>query len=153
MTRTSLRLIARIIFFGLCSGAIWSLVPGFLSEILRPGGQALTVIAAGIVTGMILALLLAFPLLKTGWVYGAWLGLLSLPLGAFTFGVSISVVQYLLFNMTGIAYRFVNPRFAPMSAGADYALGSLLPYFAIVLLPCAVLTTLCLQRTLRKARL
>lgn len=143
--------IGRIIFSGLCFGAAWSLIPGRLSEILLPVGQGLTVIVAGMLTGLAVSFLLSIPLLKTGSGTAILLGIVSLPLGAFVFGIVVSLVQLLVLYATGHAYRFVGLRFSPLSIGIQYALGTFIPYFAAFLFPLAISSTCYLQHVLKSA--
>ena len=69
------------------------------------------------------------------------LGLFSLPVGAFTFGVAISFVHLAVETFFGISYRFIVHDFGPIRSGMGYAWGSTLWYPAFVLVPLAVFTS------------
>ena len=148
----------RVVAFGILAGSVWSLVPGVLSELLRDRDQALMVVAAGMATGVVVSLLLYRALLGVPLRGAALLGALSLPLGAFVFGVTISVVHLLAQAVTGATYRFAEGGFGPVTNGVFYAYYSvfygLVPRFGLGLLlfPMAVLTTCCLQRTVSPLR-
>jgi len=134
----------RLITFGATSGVVWSLAPVVLSELLRPPGQMFSVLAAGILTGVVVTLLLAWPLKWCrGWS-AAISGAASLPLGAFLFGIIVSWVHYGLAQWPGVQYRFVQYRFAPLDTGMGYALGvfAFFPWITVVLMPLAIGTTL-----------
>ena len=131
--------------FGILSGVIWSAVPGTLSELFRSPGETATVIVAGGLAGVLVSLALKPVLARFGRWAALWLGILSLPFGAFAFGVFISLVQWLVREFTGVAYRFVEQRFNPFQAGAEYAVFSVISVFAIILFPLAVLTTFLLR--------
>ena len=144
----------KTLVFGSVSGALWSFAPGLLSGLFYKDGQydarstglCITVFVAGILTGIAVSFTLR-PLLKTR---GRWmpvlLGLCSLPLGAFIFGVIISVVHLLVKSVSGTTYTFVEYGFRPISAGADYALYSAISIFALVLYPLSITTTFRLRR-------
>ena len=138
---------------GAAYGAVWSLAPGVLSELMRQPGEAATVIFSGSIAGGLLACALA-PLLARARLWQALLlGLFSLPLGAGLFGFVISWMHWVVMKLTGTHYRFVmqivEPPgyvFGPLKAAGDYVLFSTLSPFAFVFIPLAVLTTLHLRR-------
>jgi hypothetical protein len=131
---------------------VWSLAPGFLSELLRNVGEATSVVIAGAVAGAAVTLLLSPFLTRFKWWGAVLLGVASLPLGAGLFGITVSWIHWIVMRTTGIHYRFVmavvEPPgyvFGPLKAGRDYALYSTFSAFALVLLPLAILTTLHLR--------
>lgn len=141
--------------WGVAYGAVWSLAPGFLSELLRNTGEAVTVVLAGAVTGAVVTLLLAPFLTRFKWWGAVLLGVVSLPLGAGLFGIIVSWIHWIVMRTTGIHYRFVmevvEPPgyvFGPLKAGRDYALYSTCSAFALLFIPLALLTTLHLRRML-----
>jgi hypothetical protein len=150
-----------ILLWGAIYGALWSLAPGILSELMRLSkpGQAATVILTGILTGVLTSSALA-PLLAraTRW-HAVVLGVVSLPLGAWLFGFLISWIHWVVMRLTGVHYRFVmqiveSPGydFAPLQVAKQYALFSTWSPFGFVLIPLAILTTLHLQRSILRCR-
>ena len=142
----------RVLAFGIVSGLIWSLVPGTLSELFRSPGETATVIVSGVLSGIVTSFALAAALARFGRGAAVLFGALSLPLGAFAFGVLLSLVQWLVREFSGTAYRFVAPEFAPLTIGAQYAVLSVISVFALVLFPLAVLTTLLLRRVIHSGQ-
>ena len=135
----------RLIAFGAASGFVWGFVPLTLSELWQSTGLAVSTLFAGSVTGIAVTFVLAGPLqYPQRWIAGV-LGAASLPLGAFLFGVVATWIQFGLSQWLGVTYRFVRHGFEPLQIGRIYALCSLIPWFAIVLVPAAVGTTLMLQ--------
>jgi len=141
--------------WGVAYGAVWSLAPGFLSELLRNHGEAVTVVLAGAVTGALVTLLLAPFLTRSKWWGAVLLGVVSLPLGAGLFGIIVSWIQWMVMRTTGTHYRFVmqvvEPPgyvFGPLKAGGSYAIYSTCSAFAILFIPLAILTTLHLRQML-----
>jgi hypothetical protein len=135
----------KTVLFGATAGALWSAVPGTLSELFRSTGETLSVIATGVITGVLVSLIVWSVFLVLGGRGTLLLGVISLPLGAFLFGILISAVHVVIKMATGTAYRFAQYNFDPLNAGLNYALGSLLSVFVLGLLPLAVFTTWCLQ--------
>lgn len=138
--------------WGVAYGAVWSLAPGILSELMRHPGEAATVILSGSITGVVVACALAPALARSRLWQALLLGVVSLPLGAGLFGFVISWLHWVVMNLTGTHYRFVmqiveSPGyvFAPLKAAKDYALFSALSPFALVFIPLAVLTPLHLR--------
>jgi hypothetical protein len=130
------------------SGLIWSLVPGALSELFRSPGETATVVVSGVLSGILTSFALAAPLARFGRGPVILFGALSLPLGAFAFGVLLSLVQWLVREFSGTGYRFVAHEFASLTAGIQYAVSSVISVFAFVLFPLAVLTTFLLKRAI-----
>ncbi len=149
-----------VVLWGALYGALWSLAPGILSELLRRPGEAATVVFAGIVTGMLVSATLV-PFIrraKRGTVIV--LGVLSLPLGAWIFGIVVSWCQWVVLRLTGTHYRFVmqiveapGSVFDPWRVACDYARGSTLTPLALLFIPLAVLTTLHLRARLLNSSL
>jgi len=142
------------LLWGAIYGALWSLAPGILNELLRMSrpGEAMTTILTGIITGVLVSVTLAPFLRKTRHWQAALLGILSLPMGAWLFGFLISWCHWGVMKLTGIHYRFVmqivEPPgyvFGPLKAARDYALYSTLSPFGLLFIPLAVLTTLHLR--------
>lgn len=75
------------------------------------------------------------------------LGLVSLPVGSFCFGVIVSVLGLILSYTTG-EQRFVAGGFHPFLAGAQYAVFGVISILGIFLIPGAMLTTFLLRSAL-----
>jgi hypothetical protein len=138
----------RIFVFGIVSGLTWSCVPGVLSELFRSAGETATVIVSGVLTGVLISFALGAALRRSRLGEALLLGIAALPLGAFAFGVCLSLVHWVVRQFTGMAYRFADP-FAPIMAGAQYAILGVVTVFAFILFPMAVCTTLLLRRVVR----
>jgi hypothetical protein len=127
----------RIIIFGICSGLAWSLAPGIYGGLFFDPHSPLALILVTCATiGVFVSAMLAWPLLKANhWVITLLLGILALPIGAFCFG---------FFDCL-----FESSQDNPFRIGLMYAFWSTLwPYFAVVLVPSAVLTTFLLWKCL-----
>jgi hypothetical protein len=133
--------IHRVLLFGMASGSVWALVPLALSELWRSTGQTLSVLVAGLLVGMVVSLILYRPLQWNGNSLVLLLGVASLPLGAFLFGFTVSILHLAIWQLTGTSYRFVEYGVRPLQTGGDYALGTMIPLFGVVLIPFAVTTT------------
>jgi hypothetical protein len=68
-------------------------------------------------------------------------GIVALPVGAFVFGVTISVVQLLAQAVFGGHYRTLSDGFEPIQSGFALAIASTLSYFGPLLVPVAMWTT------------
>jgi hypothetical protein len=137
----------RVIAFGAISGLIWSAIAAVLSGL----NIGITVIISGILTGVLVSLALKSPLQ----IYGRWsgfvFGALSLPAGAFVFGVIISLVQMAASRITGSGdFQFIAPDSNPIQNGMAYAFISVVSLFVVALLPLAVLTTFILRAVIHK---
>lgn len=131
----------RLFIFGTVSGLLWSLVPGYLSELMYSSvGQTATVLITGVLTGITVSALLTLPLLWLRIKGIITLGIVALPIGAFLFGFFLSLLQKAVQLWIGPTYRFVEYRFAPVEAGLNYAFFSV-TYFALILIPLSLLTT------------
>lgn len=137
------------VLWGSVYGALWSVAPGVLNELLRQPGEVATVVLSGILTGIVVtfSLVMLLPRCRRPVVW--LLGALTLPLGAGIFGLVISWVHWIVMKLTGTHYRFVmevaGPPgyfFDPLQAARDYALHSTLTVFALLFIPLAILTTL-----------
>jgi hypothetical protein len=144
-----MRIRANILIFGIITGFLWAFVPGILSELLRSDIEISTVLVAGVVTGVLTSIVLSAPAEKSPPVVTLCLGLLALPLGAFLFGISISVTHLAPSLITGTTYRFVETGFHPLRTGFQYAFYSVFSVFALGLFPMAVFTTFLLRTSLR----
>jgi len=140
---------ARVFTFGLVGGLVWAVIAGVLDELFRSRGETLTVLTSGVMSGVAVSFILFVPLARFGRLGGVLLGIASLPLGAFVFGVLASVVQWLAGQLTGETYRFIAYGFTPWRSGAELALLSMISIFAFFLFPLAVLTTFLLRAILR----
>jgi hypothetical protein len=138
----------RVIVFGTTAGAFWSVVPGGLSELFDSLGESISVVISGMLTGILVSAVLFRPLQHVRITGTLFLGFLSLPVGAFVFGVIISIVQLLINILTGISYRFIEYGFKPLHVGIDYAGFSIVSIFALALIPLAIFTTTCLKWSL-----
>jgi hypothetical protein len=146
----------RILIFGMISGLLWSLVPGTLGELFASPGETLTVLGAGVLTGVGVSFLLYLPLARLGRkdpVRSVLIaGILSLPAGAFLFGVVVSSLQLLVHMVTGAKYPFVKYGFEPVETGFFYALLSVASFFVLGCLPLAIFTTWLFHRLVVKER-
>jgi len=140
----------RLIAFGTVSGLVWGVAPLTLLEMWQSDGETLSVLLAGILTGIAVTRLLVWPLCHSNnrWRTVA-IGAASLPLGAFLFGVIGSSIQLGVARWLGVTCELVKNGFQPLHMGVGLAGASLLPMFAIVFLPLAVTTTLLLHRLMR----
>ncbi len=141
---TSLRVLA----FGVASGLIWSVVPGTLNELFRSPRETATVVVSGLLTGVLTPFALSAPLARFGRRATIVFGALSLPFGAFIFGVLHSLARWVLRELSGTTHQFATHTFAPMTTGAEYAVLSVVSIYAIVLFPLAVSTTFLLRRVI-----
>lgn len=136
----------RILMFGGLSGLIWSAAPGVLAGAFdQPDGMVRTLVA-GVVAGTVISALLALVIPRRGRRTAIFLGLGSLPLGAFAFGSVHSLIASLPATSAGAWDRLVEA----CQQGVNYALLSGISVFAPVLFPCAVVTTLALRTFLRQ---
>jgi hypothetical protein len=127
----------RIVIFGACSGLVWSLAPGLYGGLFfSPHIPLVLMLVTCAIIGILVSFLLAIPLMKAKhWVITLPLGVLALPIGAFCFGLFF--------------YLFQNAERNPFTVGLQFAFWSTLwPYFAIILVPSAVLTTVLLWKCL-----
>jgi hypothetical protein len=119
-----------------------------LSELWHSTGEALSVLFAGLLTGIAVTHLLAWPLYHSGRRSALLIGAASLPLGAFLFGIIASWVHFGLVQWPGVEYCFARDRFDPLQVGLDYATGASVSWLAVMSLPVAVVTTILLHRRL-----
>jgi len=133
----------KVITFGIISGLTWSLLVELqdynLKELFCSKESVLTSLA-GILTGVAVSLILKIPLTRLGRWWTLFFGLVSLPIGAFIFGIALSVLNisdWLNGSQYGIFNAFV--------VGGYLALLSVISFFAIYLFPLAVLTTFILR--------
>lgn len=138
----------RILIFGAVAGVIWSLIPGAVSELLTSSGEALTVLLAGCVTGILIALGLRWPLAEYGRRATLPLGFLVLPSAAFIFGIAVSLVHLAVQSLAGVTYRFAE--YSPLEIGLRYGIYSIVP-LGPVLLPLSIFTTYLFYRTIALA--
>jgi hypothetical protein len=145
--------IKTFLMLGSLYGAVWSLVPGYLSELLSMPGEAATVILSGAMTGIIVSAALVPVLARCKRWQAIGLGVLALPVGAWLFGFVISCIHWVVMKVTGMHYRFVmqivEPPgyiFNPLQTAKLYALYATLSAFGIVFIPLAIFTTLHLRR-------
>jgi len=134
----------RILVFGMFSGIVWSLIPGALSEILSPAGQAVTVFLSGAATGVVVSLFLSACLPRVSRKGRIFLAAYSLPVAAFTFGFLITLAHLCVEAVFGVSYRFrtwaLGPTFlTPFLSGYSYASYSII--LSPVLLPLAFFTS------------
>ena len=120
---------------------------------LAGAGEVVSVLGAGAITGVIVALLFSVVLpVKERWKKITF-GFLSLPLGAFCFGVILSLVQLGIKEFLGISYECVQRGFIPFRWGVVYATLSMFTPYAVVLIPLSVLTTFGLNSLLDKKQI
>jgi hypothetical protein len=144
----------RILIFGTVSGLLWAVVPGSLSDLFNDhlAGETATVFISGALSGLVVSFVLWRLLVKSSVGGALAVGILSLPLGAFAFGVIISFVQWVAREFTGVPYRFVADGFSPFQAGFQYAAYSLVTVFALILVPLSIVTTIILRAVIRSGR-
>ena len=138
----------RVLAFGVVSGLIWSVVPGTLAELFRSPRETAMVVVSGLLTGVLTSFGLSAPLARFGLRATIVFGALSLPLGAFIFGVLLSLAHWVVRAFSGTTHQLSAHAFAPMTAGAEYAILSVVSIYAIVLFPLAVSTTFLLRRVI-----
>jgi hypothetical protein len=134
---------AKVITFGAITGLIWSVISGILNDLFQSDIESVEVIIAGLLTGIIVSLAFKSPLQKFGNGKTLITGLLSLPFGAFVFGFIFSVLHpsgSYIDSQLGISNA--------LQVAVEYATLSLLPFFAIFLLPLSVLTTFVLRHVI-----
>lgn len=132
--------------FGAVSGLIWSIFPAALRQV-RSLNEAATYVLTGVLVGILTSLMLASVLRRRGRAAAIFLGALSLPLAAFTFGVLVSIVQWLVWEATGTAVGFAAYEVDPVSVGVEFSFYASISIFAPVLFSLAVGTTLLLRRS------
>jgi hypothetical protein len=134
---------ARVLAFGVVSGLVWSAMPGLLTGLFfNSVSETLTVLLAAVVTGAVISFALKQVLARTGFWGCFGLGLLSLPVGAFTFGILASLVEILTGDFS-ITNDFGG---SPFMVGYFYALYSVISVLVVVFIPLAILTTFLLRR-------
>ena len=143
-----MRLLFRSIAFGIVCGFIWAIVPLTLSDLGESSGQTASVLLSGSLSGIAVAFLLVKPLEMVNLKGSVAIGVVSLPLGGFLFGIIVSWVHLGLSIWPGVNYHFVRNQFAPLESGKSFAMGSLTLSFNFILIPLAVATTLLLQNYL-----
>ncbi|MEJ0089616.1 MAG: hypothetical protein WDM80_07730 [Limisphaerales bacterium] len=136
----------KVIVFGVVNGLLWSLAPGGLNNLFLSKDAALVCIA-GMLTGIAVSLALKAPLTRFGRGWALIFGLVSLPLGAFIFGVIFSILDVSAW-LNGSQYGIFNV----FLIGGYYALLSIISIFAIILLPLAVLTTFILRSVIHSGK-
>jgi hypothetical protein len=110
----------RVFTFGLVGGLVWAVIAGVIDELFRSRAETLTVLTSGAMSGVAVSLMLFVPLARFGRLGSVLLGIASLPLGAFVFGVLVSVVQWLTGRLTGETYRFIAYGFTPFEVGQNW---------------------------------
>lgn len=143
--------------WGAGGGVLWSLVPGFLSELLHPPGQAATVVLSGALTGLLLSAGMAPLLVRARRWQVVVLGLVSLPLGAGSFAWFLTWSHLAVLKVTGVHFRgvmeIVEPPgyiFDPIGSFWWMAEMSLHPMPGLICLPLAILTAIGLRRQLTR---
>jgi hypothetical protein len=147
----------RIILFGAISGLFWSLVPIFF--VGRAVDVAVLCLITGVITGVLLSLALCKLLPKCNRWGTVLLGIITLPVGVFCFGVFISVIFSATHFITGGAFPSADYEYSlnpfkvltlAVLSGLMYASTSVylaLTTFMTFLFPSAVLTTYLLRLT------
>ena len=136
---------AKVILFGIISGLVWSIVgPGILMDSLfNSARETVLVMFTGSLTGVAVSMLIKGPLIRYGKTRAVILGLVSLPFGAFIYGVISSV-----FGLSGFDDNLGIIDNA-LGNGVTYAVLSVISLFGIIFLPLAVLTTFILRVVIR----
>jgi hypothetical protein len=131
----------RVLAFGVVSGLVWSVAPGVLSGLFFSAAGTAVALAAAAITGIVVSFGLKKPLQKAG-IWGCiGLGLLSLPFGAFVFGLLVALADILDRGSTAVE-AFGG---GPLMVALIYAIYSVTSVFAVILFPLAVLTTVLLR--------
>jgi hypothetical protein len=112
----------RVCIFGLIAGLIWSVIPGILLKEFNSFTETIVVLVTGAITGLLVSIALYVPLKKIkswiGFFLGSlFFGIIALLLGAFLFGVLISIMETAL---TGLPNYF-NESFTPFSDGIFFS--------------------------------
>jgi len=106
--------------------------------------EAIEVFGCGIASGIIVSLLLSFPLRRVGNRWSLVFGVGALPLGAFFFGL----LQSILHPISGYginAGEMVEYHNSPIGMGFGFAVLSVFSIFTPLFLPLAILTTYLLR--------
>ena len=138
---------AKVITFGIISGLIWSVVAGGLNGLFDSAKASVLVVLAGALTGLTVSLALKAPLTKFGRWWTLVIGLVSLPLGAFIFGVVFSILDVSDW-LKGSQYGIFNA----IVIGGYFALLSVISIVAIFLFPLAVFTTFLLRVVIHSSK-
>lgn len=137
---------ARVLTFGIISGLVWSLAL-FIFGGFSSVSETVKVLASGILSGILVSFALKTPLSKFGW-FGVFVaGLISLPLGAFSFGFFEAVLEIVVGVITGGTHDF-----NPFLIGSSFAAMSVANLFALIFFPLAILTTFILRVVIRADR-
>lgn len=132
----------RIVTFGVISGVVWSLAPGILGDWFSDRADIPGTFIAGILAGVLTAAMLSLLITRFGRTGTLVLGVVSLPVGAFVFGLSLALVSRIAPALTSHVH--------PWSSAMTYAVLSLISVFAVVLIPLALLTTHLFKKVVRK---
>ena len=138
----------KVLFFGMITGMIWSVIP-YGTDMFNSGGDSALILFAGALTGLLVSLALKDIVTRSGPVGTVIAGLISLPLGAFIYGF-ISSILYSSFHdgFTGILYGF----FIGFLAGAYFALLASVSRFGVILFLLAVLSTFTFRAVIRSGQ-
>lgn len=123
----------RIVIFGAFSGSVWSLAPGVLGDLFSDRADIPGTFIAGILAGVLTAAMLSLPITRFGRTGTLVLGVVSLPVGAFVFGLSLALVSRIAPALTSHVH--------PWSSAMSFAVLSVISVFAVVLFPLALVTT------------
>lgn len=133
----------KVIFFGMISGTFWSFVPGALSvgDFMNSTRMTALVLLSGLLTGATVSLALQVSLAKSNRIETLFLGMGSLPLGAFVFGCYLVLINFMFGPAANEGYLIANL----FAWGLLYAFESVFTPFAILLIPLACITTFLLK--------
>jgi MFS family permease len=138
----------RIAIFGACSGLCWSSAPIFFSD--RSLRTFVLSLIVGIVTGIVVSFALYKPLLKSNRLGILIFGFLSLPFGAFCFGVCGGLADLVTRYSTGEI--FAPTPLNPFIQGLLYAWLAMCVCFTspfgLILFPAAMMTTYLLRKAI-----
>ncbi len=137
--------IAENLFLGAISGTVWSLIPGMISNLFDSLEQSVTVLIAGVISGIAICCLISVLFKRASWKSSILFSVLCLPLGAFIFGYSISLLQYILADWIGVVLRFNRSGNSSFSSGLELASAVFYPGLTIVILPLTILNTYACQ--------
>jgi hypothetical protein len=134
--------IYRTLTFGALSGIVWSIIPGLLTDLFSSVGESVTIFLAGAITGIAVSFSIRRLLDGNSKQFAILVGCLTLPYGAFLFGLITAFLHIIISEAGGPTYKFAQQDIEPFGEAAAYAIYSCISIFALVLFPLAIGTTL-----------
>ena len=136
----------RVLAFGALSSVAWSVIPGLLTDLFSSARQSVTILLAGSLTGIAVTLSIRRILDGNSKQFAILIGCLTLPYGAFLFGIITALLHMAISSVGGPTYQFAQEPVEPFNAAASYAIYSCISIFALILFPLAIITTLLLRK-------